>query len=632
MKTQILTTVLILLSLGLFAQVGINTDNSTPDGSAMLDVKSTTQGMLIPRMTSDQRTNISSPATGLLVFDETTGGFWFYNATAWVSLNGSTANIPDAIADADNNTKVQVDKGGLDDDIIRFDMAGTEFFRMDSGRIEVLNTGNSVFIGNAAGGNDDFTNNENVAIGDSALFSNGEGEYNTAVGYQSLFTNSSGFRNTAVGHMALKSNTTGKYNAAVGDNALQNNTSGEDNIAIGQAALWKNSTGMGNIAFGYSNNFNTVGGFNFSAGFYAMATNESGSHNVAIGQQALYYNKGNNNIGLGSSVLFSNTTGEYNIALGSNAQNTNTTGSYNTTIGAEANVSYNNLTNATAIGANAMVSQDSSLVLGNEVNVGIGTSSPNNSAKVEISSTTQGFLPPRMTQAQRDGILSPAEGLLIYQTDAPVGFYYFKSGVWTSLSQTTTSTAQVATPVLTICCQSWMTTNLDVDSYRNGDPIPHVTDPTVWAALTRGAYCDYNNDSATYAAVYGKLYNWYAVNDPRGLAPEGWHVPTHFEWTTLTDCLGGASVAGGAMKETGTTHWSSPNTDATNISGFTGLPGGVRFGNGTFSLIGSIGFWWSSTEGSSSSAWNRSLNYDYGLVNEGYYNELYGSSVRCIRD
>jgi len=159
MKTTILTTVLVILSLGLSAQVGVNTDGSSPDGSAMLDVKSTTKGMLIPRMDSTQRVAISTPATGLLVYQTNgTDGFWFYNGTAWVSLNGNTSGDTDKIIDADNDTKIQVEETA-DDDIIRFDMAGTEFFRMDNGRIEVVNTGQSIFIGDGAGANDDFTDN-----------------------------------------------------------------------------------------------------------------------------------------------------------------------------------------------------------------------------------------------------------------------------------------------------------------------------------------------------------------------------------------------------------------------------------------------------------------------------------------
>src|ERR1035437_4904310 len=140
--------------------------------------------------------------------------------------------------------------------------------------------------------------------------------------------------------------------------------------------------------------------------------------------------------------------------------------------------------------------------------------------------------------------------------------------------KTNPPTPPVSIPSVTICTQSWMLKNLDVSTYRNGDLIPEVTDGSAWSALTAGAWCWYNNDSATNASTYGKLYNWYAVNDPRGLAPTGWHVPSDAEWTTLSTCLGGNAVAGGAMKETGTTHWTSPNTGATNSSGFTGLPGG----------------------------------------------------------
>jgi uncharacterized protein (TIGR02145 family) len=264
--------------------------------------------------------------------------------------------------------------------------------------------------------------------------------------------------------------------------------------------------------------------------------------------------------------------------------------------------------------------------------VGIGTTTPDASAQLDVISNTKGFLTPRMTSAQRIAISSPAEGLLIYQTNAPVGFYYYKGGNWTRLCEITTSTSGVATPVVTICCQSWMTTNLDVDRYRNGDPIPLVTDNTTWAALTTGAYCYYNNDSATYAAIYGKLYNWYAVIDPRGLAPEGWHIPTDFEWTALENCLGGSLVAGGPMKETGTTHWQTPNTGATNISGFNGLPGGYRNFTGQFFSIGLNGFFWCNTEFNSTLAYGRYLIYNDDRIYKNTYEMRRGYPVRCIRD
>ena len=111
-------------------------------------------------------------------------------------------------------------------------------------------------------------------------------------------------------------------------------------------------------------------------------------------------------------------------------------------------------------------------------------------------------------------------------------------------------------PTIQICNQIWMQKNLAVDHYRNGDPIPQVTDPTEWASLTTGAWCYYNNDPAN-GSIYGKLYNWFAVNDPRGLAPTGWHIPTDdrdiptsSEWQLLSDCLGGNEIAGGKMKST----------------------------------------------------------------------------------
>lgn len=187
-------------------------------------------------------------------------------------------------------------------------------------------------------------------------------------------------------------------------------------------------------------------------------------------------------------------------------------------------------------------------------------------------------------------------------------------------------------PSVTIGTQIWMTNNLDVSTYRDGTVIPQVTDPTAWANLTTGAWCYYNNDSAN-GPIYGKLYNWYAVNDSRGLAPSGYHIPTDTEWTTFTTFLGGTSVAGGKMKESGTTHWISPNTAADNTSGFTGLAGGYRGTSGPFGNVGSNGYWWSSSENDLYAAWFRFLKYDNSLVGSNYGSKTsYGFSVRCVKD
>lgn len=233
------------------------------------------------------------------------------------------------------------------------------------------------------------------------------------------------------------------------------------------------------------------------------------------------------------------------------------------------------------------------------------------------------------------------------QTSQNDSIYFWKSGVLlqkrsiktTDLDSITFKRPVVNTSQVTIGTQTWTTTNLDVTTYRDGTPIPQETDATAWAGLTTGAWCYYNNDSAN-GAIYGKLYNWYAVagihdNDPNTpnkiLAPTGYHVPTDAEWTTLTDFLGGEAVAGGKMKATGTSLWLGPN-DATNSSGFTGLPGGFRLNNGTFDYIGINGYWWSSTEYDTTVAWSRSLSYNFGSANRLNVLKTFGFSVRCLRD
>ena len=195
----------------------------------------------------------------------------------------------------------------------------------------------------------------------------------------------------------------------------------------------------------------------------------------------------------------------------------------------------------------------------------------------------------------------------------------------------TTNRSIAILPSVTICNQIWTTKNLDVTTYRNGDDIRQVSDPTAWGNLTTGAWCYYFNNS-TYGLTNGKLYNWYAVSDPRGLAPEGWHVPSDAEWTSLANCLGGSSEAGGALKEAGTSNWISPNIGATNSSGFTALPSGGRFASSAFRYIGSSGYWWSSTETSTSFAWYRTMSTNYASFGGTDLPKAYGFSVRLIKD
>lgn len=286
------------------------------------------------------------------------------------------------------------------------------------------------------------------------------------------------------------------------------------------------------------------------------------------------------------------------------------------------------------------------LTNGHAQTVGVGTTVPNASAILDVSSTSKGLLPPRMTYSQRKFIANPAAGLIIWCTDCDTSgqLQVYNGKKWVGLVAGEAATpVPVILPSVTIGAQTWMAKNLDVTTYANGDPIPKVTDPLVWQNLTTGAWCWYFNDSVQFSS-YGKLYNWYAVNDPRGLAPNGWHIPTDTEWNILvryldasidTTCSGCAqsSTAGAALKETGTSHWVSPNTGATNSSNFTAFAGGYRYTGGNFYDLGFYGYWWTATSSSSpGSAFYRQLYYSNTNIVRNSNLKGSGYSVRCVRD
>ena len=205
--------------------------------------------------------------------------------------------------------------------------------------------------------------------------------------------------------------------------------------------------------------------------------------------------------------------------------------------------------------------------------------------------------------------------------------------------KTTASGTQTVTDIdgniyhtVTIGTQVWMVENLKTTKYNDGTAIPNVTDNTAWLNLTTPGYCWYNNDAPTYKSTYGALYNWYSVNTGK-LCPTGWHVPTDAEWTTLTTYLGGEAVAGGKMKETGTIHWYESPVETSNSSGFTAIPGGMRYYNdGIFKGIGITGIWWSSSENSSNSAWCRYFFYATNDVSKLVDNKPDALSVRCLKN
>ncbi len=224
-----------------------------------------------------------------------------------------------------------------------------------------------------------------------------------------------------------------------------------------------------------------------------------------------------------------------------------------------------------------------------------------------------------------------ADNLLIYSN----GVVLYKNDISKidSIVFEVADTCKPSVSEVVIGAQTWTTTNLNVDKFRNGDIIPEAKNEAEWNAAGGGTpvwcYYLYSVDSG---AKYGKLYNWHAVNDSRGLAPAGWHVPSNAEWTVLTTYLGGEDVAATKMKNT--CGWTSESWNkGTNTSGFSGLPGGSLIGGGSiFQNIGEQSFHWSSSQASNGNAWFRALNSanPKAYTSEGGWNV--GMSVRCVKD
>jgi len=518
-------------------------------------------------------------------------------------------------------------------------------FRATANNISV----NAIKVGRGAG-----TNVYNTSMGYVALDSNTTGGFNSSMGYKAMASNTTGGANTAMGTSALSNNVTSNYNSAFGRNALQQTTAG-GNTAMGNNALVLTTTGAENTGVGNSSLYNNTSGSGITAlGSSTNVASNNLTNATAIGYAAIV--DASNKIQLGNTdVTAVNTSGTYTgagfvKAGGTSSQylmadGSTSTGGSSTSVGSigvsstanGATISSGVLSLTPADTANAgIVTKGSQSFAGNKTIVdklGVGTTNITTSAKMEVNSTTQGFLPPRMSAGQRDAIVSPVAGLTIWCSNCGVrGELEVYDGVsWTNMIGGTTAADN--TPRVVIGAQTWTTQNLNVSVYKNGDPIPYVSDGT-WASLTTGAYCYYNNDSATYAATYGKLYNWYAVTDSRGLAPAGYHIPTDAEWTTLTDNLGGYLVSGGKMKSTGTTLWLTNNTGADNSSGFTGKPGGFRRDDGSNAYLGTFGYFWSSSQDAvtSTNGISRHLKSTNTQTTSQNNNKKWGFSVRCIKN
>lgn len=300
------------------AQENVGIGTTSPHPSAKLDIVSTDAGILIPRMTLAEAEAISGPETGLMVYLNDLNGFYYYNGVGWEKIAGTIT----ILEDTDKDTRVLVEKG-MDDDTIRFEMGGLEYFKMANGRLEVLNTGESIFIGRGSGVNDDLTGNQNVFIGDSTGNNNISGSYNIALGYGALYSNTNGNSNIAIGEGALERNESSASNIAIGPRALFNHKIGLYNTVLGYNAMFNDIEGSGNTAIGRAALFLSTASKNNSAvGATALNNNISGSENVAFGTAAGYNTQGDGNIFLGSNAGYFETGGNTLYIENSDADST----------------------------------------------------------------------------------------------------------------------------------------------------------------------------------------------------------------------------------------------------------------------------------------------------------------------
>ena len=370
MKTKFIlmvTVTVIILYCQSFAQgVAISNDNSNPDASAMLDVKSSSKGLLVPRMAQAQRTAITTPANGLLVYQtDNSSGFYYYNGTGWFRLslqNEGWSTTGNAGTNPANNFIGTTDNQPLlfrlnNTPAGKFDhIKGNYFVGKNAGLSNIDGLGN-IAIGNRAL-NKNISSAWNIALGDSALYSFKEGlGENIAIGRNTLRSDTSGYLNIAIGSYSLYSNCSGKYNIAIGINSLYLNTEGDYNTGLGAQTLNKNTTGYENVAIGMGSlAFNTTGYQNTGVGRDALRRNTDGYSNTAVGTNSLFYNSGGLfNSALGQEALYKNSTGFLNTATGYWALYENTTGVSNTALGEK--TLQNNTTGSvnTAVGASALI-------------------------------------------------------------------------------------------------------------------------------------------------------------------------------------------------------------------------------------------------------------------------------------
>ncbi len=598
------------------AQVAITPDGSEPDASAMLDVKSINKGLLIPRMTESQRSDISSPATGLLVFqtDGTAGFYYNLGTPASPSWIGLSSTLITEISDADGDTKVQVEASS-DEDHIRFDVSGSEAMTINnSGNVGIGTTTPTAKL-SIEGGSllvDAFQSQ-----GSGILFRKGYGLYNlgilsydhnqggtspdglTIAGWDGVsFSTGSNSRNE---RMLISSN----GNVGIGT------TSPEGLLEVGNAS-------GGNIVI--SNTNYKVSGSNrtlplkFNSGGPGAERTQPVAQVVGIDTYA-------GGSYLGELAFYTlNATSQERMRI----------------------TSLGNVGIGTTSPSNLLTVDGNADFTGN---VGIGTNSPDASAIVDINSTSKGFLPPRV--ASINVISTPAEGLMIYDLSSHCMRYY-NGSAWSNcigVYQPPFACGDViiddrdsqAYTTVEIGTQCWMAENLNIGTMINGS-----SDPTNNSTIEK--YC-YDNNTIN-CDTYGGLYQWdeimqYVTTEGvQGICPTGWHIPTDAELCTLENYVDAGTISCSQTGERGidagtnlksTSGWYSGG-NGIDLYGFTTLPTGYRTITGNFSTITFYAYFWSSSEHSSSTTWSRTLFYYLDKVSRNYITKGNGFSVRCLQD
>ncbi|MGK0390204.1 MAG: hypothetical protein ACI94Y_002955, partial [Maribacter sp.] len=341
---QLLTLLFCLLaSINLQAQIAINEDNSLPDSTALLDIKSTDKGILIPRMSTIEKEAINSPndpATGLMVYDNTTNSFWYYSGSAWTEISTDNQSI---LQDGDNDTKIQVEETA-DEDQIRMDIAGSERMIIKQSAtgatlLELINNNGNIFIGEQAGELTEQTNlingRSNIFIGSQAGLFNTTGYFNVFTGSDAGYSNTTGNENVFTGHYSGFSNTTGYFNVFTGSDSGSSNTTGNGNVFTGNDAGYSNTAGYFNAFTGNTSGLsNTTGNANAFTGSHSGYSNTTGNDNVFTGSSSGLSNEtGSENVFIGRASGFASRTGYENVYLGTRSGYSNIGGSGNIFIG-----------------------------------------------------------------------------------------------------------------------------------------------------------------------------------------------------------------------------------------------------------------------------------------------------------